>query len=149
MAAASWNRAAGWANAEAVVQDLDDEMRDLNGRGLECALIQEAAPPFERGAEPPATPAWCWVGKEMAPADTAIAMRRRWEHNIVDIKYNEKWVALLLATQSDGHIALVSAHMPKIWDTEERWITTLASLGNVLRQWGAANRLREVCVGAD
>lgn len=85
----------------------------------------------------------------MAPADTAIAMRRRWEHTIVDIRCNEKWVALLLATQSDVHIALVSAHMPTSWDTEERWITMLASLANELRQWGAAHRLRDVCVGAD
>lgn len=149
LAAATWNtRAAVWANAGAVLQDVEDEMQTINERGLEFALIQEDAPPWERVAEPPESPSWCWVCNDKAPTDTAIAIRRRWEQNIVDIKCKGKWVGVLL-TKSDGHIALVSALMPTSWDTVESWIKTLASIGEALRHWCAAHSVRETIIGAD
>lgn len=69
---------------------MGSEMQVFNERGREFAFIQEAAPPFERVAERPANSAWCCV---------RIAIRKRW-----DIREDDKWLALLLATKSDGHI---------------------------------------------
>lgn len=150
VAVATWNtRAAGWAQAEAVIQDLEDEMRHSQERGVDIVLLQEASPLWEKEAEPPASPAWCWLCNPKAPSDTAVAMRRKWETQIRDIESHDKWLARLIEVQNGEFMAIATLHMPTSWDTEERWISTLAALGAALRRWRADRRVAETAIGGD
>lgn len=132
------------------MDELDQELRDQGQEGFDFGLFEEMSMPTDPGAGPPNSTRWSWIVNEVCAMDTTIALRSTWQERIVDIQMGRRWTAVLLRQPDAGVLALMGAHWPTSWATDNEWLEMLEEeVEQTTLKWDIQYAVQDWILGAD